>query len=443
MHNIITTIILPLGLMASIASAAPTTQPTPNAAERAQVLKDQLKSFRLDLEYHGAQDKPYYGLWLSVPPLSVRRSNPFHPHVRISEVEASKIIDHLAREGFLDQAVDNTSGMKRPAPSPCYTMIVFSGEEMHRHEFSSVLGWNLPMVRRLDGLRAVLEGESGKQMDLLLGRLSGHRSEWEREAALPFDRLAAQLSSSPLWQNGISPIIALPQTASTEQVVSKVFETISFDQGKVTQHRVLEVRQVRIKGSLPDQYTAALVETNLGEKIVLLRHEGGPMGWWSRVYHSDPPATAGGEAAWQINLKKKDDKVAIAIDGEKTIFTITSPSGIGSATVGPKSKQWPATVVVRLHLRGLESFAVSNGTVKVSAAWDGKLAREQLWVEGKEGPALDASNRLWVNMRAFDAAGKPAVAVPIQDGWFEVMVPNTILDEGASLKLDWIDFHRN
>ena len=336
MHNIISTILLSWALMASIASAAATTQPTPSAAERAKVLKDQIKSFRLSLEYHGTQDKPYYGLWLSVPPLSVRRSNPFHPHVRISEAEASKIIDHLAREGFLDQAVDSASGMKRPAPSPCYTMVVSSGDDVRRHELYSVLGWNRPLIRRLDGLRTVLEGESARQMDLLLGRLGGHRGEWEREAASPVER-----------------------------------------------------------------------------------------------------------AAWQINLKKKDDKVAIAIEGEKTIFTITSPSGIGSATVEPKTRQWPATVVVRLHLRGLESFAASNGNVKVSAAWDGKLAREQLWVEDKEGPALDASNRLWLSMRAFDAAGEPAVAVPIQDGWFEVTVPKAMLDEGASLRLDWIDFYRN
>lgn len=163
-------------------STRPATQPTAQAAARAKVLKEQIKSFRLNLQYHGEQDKPYYGLLLSVPALQVRRSNPVYPHVKISEAEASKIIEHLATEGFLNQAIDDASGMKLPAPPmPCYTMNVSCGGEAHRHEFYGVLGWGLPMLKRLDGLRIVLDGDAAKQLDVLLGRLSGHRREWGKE----------------------------------------------------------------------------------------------------------------------------------------------------------------------------------------------------------------------------------------------------------------------
>ncbi len=48
---------------------------------------------------------------------------------------------------------------------------------------------------------------------------------------------------------------------------------------------------------------------------------------------------------------------------EKDIATldVSSPSGIGDATVTLTKGKWPTTVVLRLHLRGLESVAVSNG----------------------------------------------------------------------------------
>jgi len=49
-------------------------------------------------------------------------------------------------------------------------------------------------------------------------------------------------------------------------------------------YQILQVRQVRIPGSLPDLYAAVLVQTNAGEKIVLLKYAGGALGWWSRIY---------------------------------------------------------------------------------------------------------------------------------------------------------------
>jgi hypothetical protein len=175
-------------LMFSIAhaQAAPTTRPTPQAAARAKILKEEIKTFRLDLSYHGEQDKPYYRLLLSVPGISVRRTSPFDLHAQIDEVQAGKIIDHLATEGFLDQAIDAAFKEIPAPPTPCYTMIVSSGGEAHRHEFYAVLGWGLPMLKRLDGLRAVSDADATKQMDVLLGRLSGLRREWEKASITHF-----------------------------------------------------------------------------------------------------------------------------------------------------------------------------------------------------------------------------------------------------------------
>jgi hypothetical protein len=93
------------------------------------------------------------------------------------------------------------------------------------------------------------------------------------------DRLVNSLSSSHgLWQNGLSPVIELPATASTEEVVSKVLAR------QATSYKILKVRYVHIQGSLPDLYTAVIVETDVGEKIVLFKYEGQAVGWWSRIY---------------------------------------------------------------------------------------------------------------------------------------------------------------
>ena len=69
--------------------------------------------------------------------------------------------------------------MKYPDPKmPGYTMQVDVGQVV----FYDDLGWGLPMLKRLDGLRKVLDGDAATQMDFLLGRLAGHRREWEKAA---------------------------------------------------------------------------------------------------------------------------------------------------------------------------------------------------------------------------------------------------------------------
>jgi len=105
----------------------------------------------------------------------------------------------------------------------------------------------------------------------------------------PVDRLVADLSATHgLWINGAVPIIQLPEIASTEQVLERVFEMTGFERGRVKTYKVSKIRQVQIpvRSPLSVSYMAALVRTDLGEKIVLLRY-GGDFRWWSRVYDAN------------------------------------------------------------------------------------------------------------------------------------------------------------
>jgi hypothetical protein len=105
----------------------------------------------------------------------------------------------------------------------------------------------------------------------------------------PIDQLVSHLSSDGAWMNGFFPKIDLPPTASAEQVVMIVLEKDELNIGRVTGHKILEVRPVHFRG-LTIVYTAALVQTNVGKKIVFFAFQGPKVGWWSRVY-DDKPST--------------------------------------------------------------------------------------------------------------------------------------------------------
>jgi hypothetical protein len=141
---------------------------------------------------------------------------------------------------------------------------------------------------------------------LLIGcALLADRSAAAEQAAAksdPITMLVEKLSASHVWKNGTYPTLELPATASTDEVIARMFELTSFQEGQAKRYRILETRlvqisenlpytniaAVRISESLPYTYIAALVRTDFGDKIVLLKYGDSRTGWWSRVYDSRP-----------------------------------------------------------------------------------------------------------------------------------------------------------
>jgi hypothetical protein len=105
------------------------------------------------------------------------------------------------------------------------------------------------------------------------------------EPSDPIDALVAQLTrTGGMWLNGLSPVLELPENASTEELVAEFFQKVSYEQGQIKSHTIADSRRVTITpGIFDDQYTAVLVDTNLGRKILLLQYSKNG-GWWSRVY---------------------------------------------------------------------------------------------------------------------------------------------------------------
>lgn len=93
------------------------------------------------------------------------------------------------------------------------------------------------------------------------------------------DRLVVYLNSTNgLWVNGVMPNIRLPATATHAEVVRHALR--GYD--GLTRSHILVVRHVNIDGS-DARDTAALVDTNLGQRIVLMGYDA-RMGWLTKVF---------------------------------------------------------------------------------------------------------------------------------------------------------------
>jgi hypothetical protein len=98
----------------------------------------------------------------------------------------------------------------------------------------------------------------------------------------PINRCVAQLSGG-IFLNGFPSGVAVPPTASMHEIISRIFQARY--PGQVTKFKILEVRQVHIgdaplpendsasqKMDGPNEYTAVLADTNIGQKIIIMRY---------------------------------------------------------------------------------------------------------------------------------------------------------------------------
>jgi hypothetical protein len=155
---------------------------------------------------------------------------------------------------------------------------------------------------------------------------------------------------------------------------------------------------------------------------------------------------AQGPTIFDITCSKDGDAVQVVTEAGRTVLDITSRSGIGGATVERKTKHWPEKMILRLHLGGLESLAVSNGelTLRASIKTYGGAARLSYGLKnGDEGPALEKDGPYWTDIKVVDSGGATVKGLPERGGWFEMVVPPALLaDQAKTLEIGWIDFYR-
>jgi len=129
---------------------------------------------------------------------------------------------------------------------------------------------------------------------------------------------------------------------------------------------------------------------------------------------------------------KGDPQIVFTTSNDLLLIDITSPTGIGSATIEKAAGHWPPKIVMRLHLKGLESFKFTYGakTVNVSvSSQNSQLLREEL-VQAGQTFSLSAGDAYWM-------------AVTTNSGYFDIEAPADFFKSGEDkFTIEWIDFYR-
>ena len=157
-------------------------------------------------------------------------------------------------------------------------------------------------------------------------------------------------------------------------------------------------------------------------------------------------AAADDTPPFKITTKRDNDKVDVKAEKDRVAFSVYSPFGISNAVIERVGEKWPDAVVLRLHLKGLENFSVTNGKVKLegSASLQGGKPVVRLWKDGKEDAPLDAKSPYWTEVRILGGDGKQATEIPLKGGCFEMPLPRAFFEGNPkTITVIWIDFYRN
>jgi len=158
---------------------------------------------------------------------------------------------------------------------------------------------------------------------------------------------------------------------------------------------------------------------------------------------TDINTACGDEPQFRITTKRDSDKVEVTIEQDKAVISIRSPLGLSQAVIQRSDRDWPSTVVLRLHLQGLENFKLTYGKVILEAALSSQNGKARLWKDEKEDLLLDATTSYWMEIRMIDKDGNPVKTIPLKDGYFEMQLPQAVIADNPQLiTLSWIDFYR-
>ncbi|MCK4626716.1 MAG: protease inhibitor I42 family protein, partial [Phycisphaerae bacterium] len=177
-------------------------------AERVKKLKANLDKFAMTISYQGrgpVRGAPRWcrNITLSVPPTLVPRTPSWQVR-QISKEQAGKIIDQLAKAGFLARAVPRAPVLKKNQyyvlavrlwkPGPGSPMLMDIREN---------IGWGPQLLKRLEdmGLKEVLDGDAAKAVDFLIEPIrEKFGKEDEKPAPAKIDTKKSGTYTSGKWK---------------------------------------------------------------------------------------------------------------------------------------------------------------------------------------------------------------------------------------------------
>lgn len=149
------------------------------------------------------------------------------------------------------------------------------------------------------------------------------------------------------------------------------------------------------------------------------------------------------ESQFKIVTKRDNDTVEVKVVRDEAVISVRSPFGISQATIDRGNEKWPNIVVMQLHLKGLENFKVTNGSITLEAAVSSHDGKVRLWKDGKVDSLLDAESPYWMEIRIIGNNDKPVQAIPLEDGYFDLQLPKAFFEDNPkTITGNWIDFYR-
>lgn len=147
-----------------------------------------------------------------------------------------------------------------------------------------------------------------------------------------------------------------------------------------------------------------------------------------------------------IKTKRAEDGVTIQNEKNLVAFVIKSPSGISQAIIERMGENWPETILIKLKLKGLENFCVTNGkdTLQAAVSSTGNPQKIRVWRDKDDAILLNSKSPNWIDIRILNNAGDSSDQIPLKDGTFEVKLPKALFKNNPkSITISWIDFYRN
>ena len=132
----------------------------------------------------------------------------------------------------------------------------------------------------------------------------------------------------------------------------------------------------------------------------------------------------------EVTSRKPEDSIAVSATNGTTVVSVISQSGIGGATLRRGGPRWSAPILIRLKLNNLESFDMSNGTIRFNTF--ARSARVvPYWRIRSDAPRPRAPD------------GKIDVPIRRTDDGFEIEVPAVMLKgDPKVLEIRWVNEFR-
>jgi hypothetical protein len=150
----------------------------------------------------------------------------------------------------------------------------------------------------------------------------------------------------------------------------------------------------------------------------------------------------GAESGLRAVATRENTAIQIKQEQETAVVDVTCPFGIDHATLTRVGEHWPAAIVIRMRVKGLESFEAVSGADSLGVSvpsTDEPSPRISLRQSGKE-TVPDKRSPYWTEVRI--VAEKKAI--PLENGYFEIPLPAGLFEGNPrAIELRWVDFYRN